>query len=94
MQIDRNLILKLEDLAKLELSDEERSALMLDLNKILNMVEKLHELDTKGVEPLVYISDETNQLREDEIRHQVSLEQALQNAPNSDGQHFKVPKVL
>ena len=94
MQIDRNLILKLEDLAKLELSEAERSALMLDLNKILAMVEKLHGLDTTGVEPLVYISGETNQLREDALKDQLEQAQALQNAPQTDGQYFKVPKVL
>jgi aspartyl-tRNA(Asn)/glutamyl-tRNA(Gln) amidotransferase subunit C len=58
------------------------------------MVEKLHELDTTGVEPLVYISGETNQLREDALKDQLAQAQALQNAPDTDGQYFKVPKVL
>ena len=94
MTIDRDLILKLENLAKLELSEEERSKLTGDLNNILSMVEKLQELDTTGVEPLVYINEEVNKLREDEVRNQVSQSEALKNAPEEDGTYFKVPKVL
>lgn len=65
-----------------------------DLNKILVMVEKLSELDTSNVEPLVYINDETNVLREDKIKHQVDQQTALANAPDKDGRYFKVPKVM
>lgn len=94
MQIDRDLILKLENLAKLELSDLERERLGLDLTNILQMVEKLQELDTSNVEPLTYISDVVNQLREDEIKGQVTNEQALFNAPEKNEPYFKVPKVI
>jgi aspartyl-tRNA(Asn)/glutamyl-tRNA(Gln) amidotransferase subunit C len=94
MQIDRDLILKLENLAKLELSDLERERLGLDLTNILQMVEKLQELDTSNVEPLTYISDVVNQLREDEIKGQVTNEQALSNAPEKNEPYFKVPKVI
>ena len=94
MTIDHNLILKLENLAKLELSEEERLKLTGDLNNILSMVEKLQELDTNGVEPLVYINEEVNQLREDKVCNQVDQSSALSNAPDQDGTYFKVPKVL
>ncbi len=94
MHIDSALILKLENLARLELSEAEREILRGDLNNILAMVEKLDELDTANVDPLVYVNEVENALREDEIRHQVSREAALSNAPDSDGQYFKVPKVL
>ena len=94
MNIDRQLILKLEDLAKLELSETERLQLMEDLNKILGMVEKMEELDTTDVEPLVYILEETIKLRDDEIKGQVLQQLALSNAPDKDGEHFRVPKVL
>ncbi len=94
MVIDRNLILKLENLAKLELSEKERAQLTGDLNNILSMVEKLKELDTTGVEPLVYINEEVNRLREDEVKNQVGQGEALSNAPDEDGTYFKVPKVL
>lgn len=94
MQIDRDLILKLENLAKLELSEAEREQLGGDLTKILAMVEKLQELDTTNVEPLVYISQPDSKLREDEVKNQVDNEQAILNAPEKSGPYFKVPKVI
>ena len=94
MQIDRDLILRLENLAKLELSESERERLCVDLTNILQMVEKLKELDTSNVEPLTYISDVVNQLRDDEIKGQVTIEQALSNAPEKNEPYFKVPKVM
>ena len=94
MQIDRDLILRLENLAKLELLEEERERLRLDLTNILQMVEKLKELDTSNIEPLTYISDAVNMLREDQIKIQVTNEQALSNAPEKSEPYFKVPKVM
>ncbi|TAK34656.1 MAG: Asp-tRNA(Asn)/Glu-tRNA(Gln) amidotransferase subunit GatC [Saprospiraceae bacterium] len=94
MHIDRELILRLENLAKLELSQQERLRLTNDLNDILKMVEKLNELDTTGIEPLTYVSEEVNHLRPDAIRHQVAQSEALKNAPEHDGAYFKVPKIL
>ena len=94
MQVDRPLILKLEDLARLELSEPEREQLSGDLNKILAMVEKLEELDTSEVEPLVYITGAQSVYREDEVKGQVTRPEALGNAPDHDETYFKVPKVL
>ena len=94
MEVNKDLILKLEKLARLELSETERSAIQKDLGNILVMVDKLNELNTDGVEPLVYISDEENTLRDDEIKHQVSREDAMKNAPNTDGAFFRVPKMI
>lgn len=94
MKVDKQLISKLEKLARLELSDEEREGLTKDLSSILEMVEKLQELDTEGVDPLVYINEEVNILRSDKIDKQVSQKDALKNAPDQDGTFFKVPKVI
>ena len=94
MQIDEKLISRLEHLARLELSKAERSHIQQDLNKILNMVEKLNELDTRNVKPLVYINEEGNVWREDTVKHQLDREKALKNAPDQDGAFFKVPKVI
>ena len=94
MQIDENLISRLENLARLQLSSDEREKIQNDMNEILKMVGKLDELDTKDVEPLVYINEEINSLRNDEVKHQVKNEDALKNAPDKDNQHFKVPKVI
>ena len=94
MEVNKDLILKLEKLSRLELSETERSAIQKDLGNILGMVDKLNELNTDGVEPLVYISEEENTLRDDEIKHQVTREEALKNAPNADGSFFRVPKMI
>jgi aspartyl-tRNA(Asn)/glutamyl-tRNA(Gln) amidotransferase subunit C len=94
MQVDNTLILNLENLARLELAPEERELLRGGLNHILNMIEQLNALDTTDVEPLIYVNDEVNNLRPDEVRHQISRADALKNAPLQDGTFFKVPKVL
>lgn len=94
MEIDDSLISRLEQLARLSLSGEERQTLRQDLNRILRMVEKLQDLDLEGVEPLTYVHDPGSALRPDEVQGQVSPEEALRNAPDHDGSHFRVPKVI
>ena len=94
MKVDKQLISRLEHLARLELSEEEKQQLQGDLTEILNMVEKLQELDTSNVEPLIYINEEVNVWRKDQVAHQVQREEALKNAPDSDGEFFKVAKVI
>lgn len=94
MQIDQSLIFRLEHLARLELSAEERSIIQQDLNDILTMVEQLQDLPTEEVTPLVYLNADVNIWREDEVKDQVSREAALKNAPQQDGTYFTVPKVI
>lgn len=94
MTVDRDLILKLEQLAKLELTEEERTKMIDEFGKILTMVEKLQELDTEGVEPLVYVNEAFSKWRADKVENQVSQQEALKNAPDTDGTYFKLPKVL
>jgi len=94
MTIDNQLISRLEHLARLELSEEERQGIMNDLNKILQMVEKMNEVNTDNVEPLVYINELVNVWREDNIGGQVSRESALKNAPEKNDEFFKVPKMI
>lgn len=94
MKVDKALISKLEKLSRLKLAPEEQESIQKDLTNILGMVEKLNEVDTEGVEPLIHISEEINVLREDEVKHQLSREDALTNAPQTDGTYFLVPKVI
>jgi aspartyl-tRNA(Asn)/glutamyl-tRNA(Gln) amidotransferase subunit C len=94
MKIDDALILRLENLARLELSAAERTKLQGSLTNILTMVEQLNTLDTDGVEPLVYINEDVNVWREDVVNHQLDRSDALKNAPDADGAFFKVPKVI
>lgn len=94
MKIDTALISRLEKLARLQLSPAEREKMTGDLQRILDMVDKLKELDTRDVEPLVYLNGEQNIAREDEIANQLAQNEALKNAPKHDGQFFRVPKVI
>ncbi|MFT5167043.1 MAG: aspartyl-tRNA(Asn)/glutamyl-tRNA(Gln) amidotransferase subunit C [Saprospiraceae bacterium] len=94
MEIDKALISKLEKLSRLELSEPERISIQKDLNEILTMVEKLNEVNTEGVEPLIYISTEEKVWRADEVKNQLPIQAALKNAPLQDGQYFLVPKVI
>ena len=65
-----------------------------DLEKIIGFVDKLSEIDTEGVDPLIYLSEEVNVLREDEVKAVISQVEALKNAPEKDSDYFKVPTVL
>ena len=94
MKVDKKLISKLENLAKLELSAQEKEKLSKDMNDILGMVEKLDTLDTKDVNPLIHMADRPQVLRKDEVKHQLKREDALKNAPITEDAFFKVPKVI
>ncbi|MCK5462947.1 MAG: Asp-tRNA(Asn)/Glu-tRNA(Gln) amidotransferase subunit GatC [Bacteroidales bacterium] len=94
MKIDDQMIDKISGLAYLEFGEEEKEKIRQDLEQILTFVEKLRELDTENVEPLVYLSDKTDVLREDRMIPTISIEEALLNAPEKSGHFFKVPKVI
>ena len=64
------------------------------MENILGFVEKLNEVDTKNVEPLIFLNEEPQELREDKATKTVSTSEALQNAPDHNDQYFKVPKVI
>ena len=94
MEVNDALIENLANLARLQFDNEEKEEIKKDLQRMISFVEKLNELNTDGVEPLLHMTDEINVLREDEVRGSVSREEALQNAPATDGVYFKVPKVI
>jgi aspartyl-tRNA(Asn)/glutamyl-tRNA(Gln) amidotransferase subunit C len=94
MKIDNELVDRLSELSKLEFDAQAKEGLKKDLQKILNLVEKLEEIDVEGVEPLIYMTDETNVLRKDVVKDTVTKEEALLNAPQRDSDYFKVPKVI
>ena len=85
---------KLAHLARLQFSETEKSSIKQDLQKMIAFVEKLNELDTTGVAPLLHMSNNVNVLREDEVKGSVSSTEGLKNAPFHDDQFFKVPKVI
>lgn len=94
MKIDKETVEKIAHLARLEFDDESKEAMIKDMNNMLAFVDKLNEIDTSGVEPLIYMSDEVNVLREDEVKVVITQEEALKNAPKKDSDYFKVPKVI
>ena len=94
MKIDNALVDRLAELSKLEFDEASREVMKQDLQKIFDMTDKLNELNVDGIEPLIYMNDQPNILREDVVTGQVSKEEALLNAPQKDSDYFKVPKVI
>ena len=94
MKVNDALVDKLANLARLKFDANEKEAIKNDLQKMIRFVEKLNELDTTGVEPLLHMSDNVNILRADEVIGSITREAGLQNAPVHDEQFFKVPKVI
>lgn len=94
MEVNDALIDKLANLARLKFNDIEKNDIKNDLQRMIVFVEKLNELDTTGVDPLLHISEQVNVLRDDELVPGISREEGLQNAKVHDDNFFKVPKVI
>ena len=94
MEVNDALVDKLANLARLQFDDVEKAGIKSDLQKMIQFVEKLNELDTTGVLPMLHMSDHINVLREDEVKGSISRQEGLKNAPLQDDQFFKVPKVI
>ncbi len=94
MEVNDELVEKLAHLARLKFDNASKAAIKNDLQKMIQFVEKLNELDTTGIEPLLHMSDNVNVLRKDEIKESISREEGLKNAAMHDNQFFKVPKVI
>lgn len=94
MKIDNETVEKLAHLARLKLDPHEVPVMRADLEQIATWMEKLNELDTTHVEPLMHMSFEINALREDQIDPHLDHTKALKNAPKADAEFFLVPKVI
>jgi aspartyl-tRNA(Asn)/glutamyl-tRNA(Gln) amidotransferase subunit C len=94
MKVNDELVDKIANLARLEFNAEEKQNIKNDLQEMIGFIEKLNELDTTDVEPLLHMSENVNVLREDEVQGAISREEAFRNAPLHDEQFFKVPKVI
>jgi aspartyl-tRNA(Asn)/glutamyl-tRNA(Gln) amidotransferase subunit C len=94
MEVNDALVQQLADLARLEFSEQERAGIQHDLQRMITFVEKLNELDTSAVKPLLFLTENYNVFREDKVVPSVTREEALQNAPSANDQYFKVPKVI
>jgi aspartyl-tRNA(Asn)/glutamyl-tRNA(Gln) amidotransferase subunit C len=93
-KIDIKTVDEVAHLARLEFTDEAKAEIANDMNRMLTFIDKLNELDTEGIEPLIYMTDEFNVMREDIPVETLNQKDALKNAPRKDSDYFKVPKVI
>ena len=93
-KIDIKTVDEIAQLARLEFNDEAKQGIITDMNRMLNFVEKLNELNTDQIEPLIYMTQEKNVLREDVPQVTLTQKEALKNAPQKDTDYFKAPKVI
>lgn len=94
MKISKEIVQKTAHLARLSFEEKDEDHMIEDLQKMVDWVDKLKEVDTEGVEPLMVMSTEQNVFRNDELVNNLSKEQALKNAPKHDAEYFRVPKVI
>ena len=94
MNVNSKLIQDIAKLSKLKFDDSAEEKMKADLEKMIAFVDKLNEIDTEDIDPLIYMSEEVNVLREDKVTEKTSQEDALKNAPEKDSDYFKVPTVL
>ena len=94
MQISKEQVQHVAKLARLEITETEQEAFSRQLSSILTHIEQLKSWDTTGIEPTSTVLDQTNVFREDQTRPSLSIEQALANAPDSEGGYFRVPRIL
>ena len=93
-KIDIKTVDEIAHLARLEFNDDAKQGIITDMNRMLDFVEKLNELNTDNIEPLIYMTQEQNVLREDEPQITLTQKEALRNAPQKDTDYFKAPKVI
>lgn len=110
MKVSEKDVSYVADLANLELTGEERTRMVRDLNSILDYIDRLNELDTDKVSPMAQVSDRYGVDKSKQgserfayaarpdvlhgLRESLHHEEALGNAPDSDGTFFEVPKVI
>jgi aspartyl-tRNA(Asn)/glutamyl-tRNA(Gln) amidotransferase subunit C len=94
MAVNIKEVERIASLSKLEFSDAEKVEITEDMNRMLDFVKQLETVDTEGVKPLIYMLEEEAVLRKDVIVESITQKDALKNAPESDTDFIKVPKVL
>lgn len=94
MKITEETIEHIAHLARLQFEGEDKIAIRNDLERIVTFMDKLGELDTSNEQPLIFMTDEVNRLREDIAVTTISQEEALMNAAKRDSDYFRIPKVL
>lgn len=94
-KIDDTIMNRIENLSKISLTDEERVKAMDEMEKLINYVDKISELNTDGVEPLVNVLPISNVLREDEVViNDDAVDRTIANGPMTKDNMFVVPKTV
>ena len=94
IKVDDKLVTNLSKLAKLKFDKNSSEKMKSDLRKMLEFIDSISQINTDKVDPLIYLSDEVNVLRNDIITNEISQKDALKNSPQNDSDYFKVPTVL
>jgi aspartyl-tRNA(Asn)/glutamyl-tRNA(Gln) amidotransferase subunit C len=94
MKITDEIVDHIAHLARLKFEGDKKVAIKKDMENIISFMDVLSELPTDNVEPLIFMNDEVNVLREDEPKVTLSQDEALRNAPKKDSDYFRIPKVL
>jgi aspartyl-tRNA(Asn)/glutamyl-tRNA(Gln) amidotransferase subunit C len=94
MTIDRTAVDHVARLARLDLSEEERKRMQVELAAILEHAEKIQALDLDGIEPTSHAIPLRNVMRPDEVRPSLQQDEALANAPEAEDGRFRVPKII
>lgn len=94
MSVTKEEVAYIANLARLKLNPDELQRLASDMNKILEYMELLNEVDTENVNPLEHVSELSAAYRPDKKGEPLDHELALKNAPDADSDYFRVPKVI
>ena len=94
MKVTDEILDHIAHLARLEFDGDKKEAIRQDLERTIAFMDKLQEVDTANVEPLVFMTEEVNRLREDTPEITLSQDDVLKNAPKKDSDYFRIPKVL
>jgi len=94
MEITDDLIDHIAHLSRLEFDGNAKKVIKQDVSNMIAFVDQLNKVDTDGVEPLVFMSESINVVREDVAKSTVSQKDALKNAAHHDSDYFKIAKVL
>ncbi|WP_462252719.1 Asp-tRNA(Asn)/Glu-tRNA(Gln) amidotransferase subunit GatC [Ekhidna sp.] len=94
MKITKEIVQKTAHLARLSFEEEKEEQMIEDLQKMVDWIDKLKEVNTDNVEPLISMSSEQNKFREDDTTENLPRESSLKNAPKQDSEYFRVPKVI
>ncbi|ACB84059.1 Asp-tRNA(Asn)/Glu-tRNA(Gln) amidotransferase subunit GatC [Natranaerobius thermophilus] len=94
MKVSKEEVLHVAKLGQLDLDQEEVEMFQDKLSQILEWQEKLDELDLEGLEPTAHALERRNVTREDQVHNSLTNDKALENAPETEGNYFKVPRII